>query len=91
LFSILTLQDGFIRLAILQKGQKSRIHYIGKDYLFQKLIKVGERRYVLNSQNDSNEGVDDYYDVDLNNINEPTIKKIDLATAQRLGKSSRNR
>ncbi len=91
LFSILILQDGFVRLAILQKGQKSKIRYIGKDYDFQKLIKVGERRYILNSQHDPNEGGDDYYDVDLRNINKPSIKKIDLATAQRLGKSNRNR
>ncbi|MTJ14792.1 hypothetical protein FJR11_19875 [Anabaena sp. UHCC 0187] len=91
LFSVLILQDGFVRLAILQPGQKSKISYVGKDYRLQKLIKVGERRYILNSEHNPNEGGDDYYDVDLRTINSPTIKQIDLAAAQRLGRSSRNR
>jgi hypothetical protein len=90
LFSVLILQDGFVRLAILQPGQKSKIRYIGKDYLFKKLIKVGERRYILNSQRDPNEGGDNYYDVDLRNISKPNIKKIDLATVQRLSRTNSN-
>ena len=90
-FSVLILQDGWVRLAILQPGQKSKIRYIGKDYLFEKLIKVGKRRYILNANHDPNEGGDDYYDVDLRNINNPTIKQIDLATAKRLRKSGTSR
>jgi hypothetical protein len=89
-FSVISLQDGFVRLAILQKGKKLNINYFGKHYQFQQLIKVGNRRYILNSQHDPNEGGDDYYDVDLRNINKPRIRKIDLATAQRLGRTNSN-
>ncbi|MCW5312956.1 hypothetical protein GTQ43_03550 [Nostoc sp. KVJ3] len=89
-FSIITFQDGFIRPAILQRAKKIIINYFAKDYQVIKLIKVAEGRYILNSEHDPVEGGDDYYDIDLTNINSPIFKQIDLATAQRLGKNKGN-
>ncbi|MBD2199505.1 MULTISPECIES: hypothetical protein [Calothrix] len=88
-FSLFLSQDGLIQPAFIEKG---KVRDIGQDsYLLIKLIKVTKQRYILHSRHDYHEGGDDYYDIDLRNINKPIIKQIDLATAQRLGKSGRNR
>jgi len=83
LFSLFLYQDGLIGLVIIQ-GR--RINYIGdREYLLMKLNKVGHHRYILYAMRDYYEGGDDYYEVDLRNINNPIIRQIDLATAQKLG------
>lgn len=86
-FSLFLFQDGLVKPAFIEKG---KIKYISQEaYLYIKLIKVSKQRYVLHTLHDYYKGGDDYYDIDLRNINKPFIKQIDLAIAQRLGKTKK--
>lgn len=84
LFSLFIYQDGLVQPVLIENGKTK---YINQDsYLFTKLIKVAEKRFVLHASRDYYKGGDDYYDIDLRKINNPVITKINLTTAQRLHK-----
>lgn len=83
-FSLLVYQGLNFQPVIINNG---KIRYINnKYYLAWKIIKVAERRFVLHASRDYYKGGDDYYDVDLRNTSNPTIRKINLATANKLHK-----